>query len=158
MSMNSRPKATLLAGDLFLRALLLFGLVGLPLFLTEWLGWWSAEGWIPTGLLVWLVSFAMGFFLVAVYAAIGALLIACLLVDLWLSLLLGCLGLRPAMQHFRDTCSRVGDLLIALGQPLKSVDLSFPLDDYKPREGLDWCAPNYSLNRALHGRQSAGAG
>lgn len=129
--MKRRASATLLVRDLLLRAFLLFGLIGLPLVFTEWLGWWSAEGWIRTGLFVWLFIFGIGLFLITVCVAIGALAILFLLVDLWVSLLLASLGLRPAMQHFRDTCSRVGDLLIALGQPLKSLDLSFPVDDYR---------------------------
>lgn len=133
--MNSGPSAILRFGDFSLRVFILLGLIGLPLLLAEWLGWWSAEGWIRTGLSIWLFIFGIGLFLVAACVAVGTLLIVLLVVNLWFSLLLGCLGFRPAMQNFHDTCSKAGNLLIALGQPLKSLKLSFPLDDHEPREG-----------------------
>lgn len=135
--MNSKPSGMLIVGDLLLRIFVLFGLVGAPLFVTEWLGWWSAEGWVRTGLFVWLFTFGMGLFLIGVCVAIGALIIPLVLLDLWLSLSLACLGLRSAMEHFRGSCSGVGDLLIALGKPLKSADISFPLDDHQSRKSID---------------------
>lgn len=135
--MNRKRSAVLIVGDLLLRALVLFGLIGLPLFLTEWLGWWSAEGWVRTTLTIWFFVFGMGLFLITGCVSAGALIISLVLVDLWFSLSLACLGLRSAMEHFRGLCSTVGDLLIALGKPLKSVDISFPLDDYESRKSVD---------------------
>lgn len=126
--MSRKAGAVLVVGDLLLRGFLVLGLIGLPLFFTEWLDWWSANGWLRTLLFAWLFIFGMGLFLVAVCVAIALVLVPFLLVDLWVSLLLACLGLRSAMQHFHHTCSLVGDLLIALGRPLKSFELSFPLD------------------------------
>jgi hypothetical protein len=69
----------------------------------------------------------MGLLLLAVCAFLGALVTLAAVLDLWSSLALGCLGVRPALRHFHQTCSSLGDLVIALGTHLKDFRLSFPL-------------------------------
>lgn len=126
--MESKPSPLLILGDVLLRAFLLFGLIGIPLFFTEYFGWWNAEGWVATVLFVWLFIYGIGLFLLAFMMMIAAIIIPAVIVDLWFSLSLACLGSRSAMKHYRETCSRVRVILVGIIEPIKNI--SFPIENY----------------------------
>jgi hypothetical protein len=128
---SNKPSVVLVVVDLLLRCFLLFGLLGLPLFIADWLDWWEPESWMRTALVVWLFIFGMGLLVIAMVVFVAAILIPMIIIDFWVSLVLGCLGVRPAMTHLRESCSNVGNLIIAIGNSIKSWEISFPLDDRK---------------------------
>lgn len=131
---SNSPSVGLVLVDLLLRCFLLFGLLGLPLFIAEWRGWWMPPTWLQIPLAIWLFLFGMLFIVVGFAIVIGVGITAFFILDSWFSLILGCLGVHTAIAHHRETCSTVGDLIVSLGNSLKSFEISFPLDDRRRNE------------------------
>lgn len=120
---------SLLLLDLFLRAFVLFLVAGPVIFVTSWwLEWWSAP-WINTFLFVWLFMFGAGVFIVAQFALFGSLLLLLSLFWVPCLLVMACFCIPGAMAGFRRACADIGDLIVRLGEALKSANLSFPLEE-----------------------------
>jgi hypothetical protein len=136
-SMSTEPKkpsVALVSIDLLFRCFLLYGLIGLPLFIADWIDWWTPDSLMRTALVVWLFIFGMFLLLIAMVVFVVAIIIPLILIDFWFSLVLGCLGVRSAMAHFRESRTNVGNLIIAAGNALKTWDISFPIYERKREE------------------------
>lgn len=129
----NRSRALIVIADLLLRGFVLFGFLGLPVAANSLLGFWTPPSWmanpIATLLAVWLFTYGMGFLVIAAVCVMTAVVCAFVLADMFCSLLIGTLGFRPAITHFHETCETVGNLFTSVGSSLKSLDVSFPLDD-----------------------------
>ena len=123
-----RPRVALAVGAFLLRGFVLFGLNGLPLLVANWFQWRSPPVWMRNVLVVWGFTFGMGLLVIAMTFGVAILLVPLVLADLWVAVTLACFGVRPAMTHFHELCSTLGQLLIGIGNKLQSLEVSFPLD------------------------------
>lgn len=110
---------------LFVRVFLLFGLVGLPVAIGELLDWWSVAPPYSGMMGIWLLMFGMGLVLMATISLYTLFGLVVLVVGIYVSLILACFGLRPAAKYFYEQCAALGEVFIALGRSMTSMESSF---------------------------------